>query len=86
MGIGKTIQAISIAYLFNIDWPLLIITPASLKFTWRDEILKWLPTIKLDNIQLFKKGSEKFTRDCCIFIMSYDLARRRHEDIAGEKF
>lgn len=43
MGVGKTIQAIAIAYMYKLDWPLLIMTPASLKFTWRDEILKFLP-------------------------------------------
>jgi len=43
MGVGKTIQALGIAYVFKQDWPLLIITPASLKYIWKDEILKWLP-------------------------------------------
>lgn len=50
MGVGKTIQAVAIAYLYKNDWPLLVITPASLKFQWRDEILKWLPTIRQSDI------------------------------------
>ena len=74
MGVGKTVQAIGIAYLYKNDWPLLIITPASLKFTWRDELLNWLPSLRPSDIQLFKKGSEPLNLDCCIFIMSYDLA------------
>lgn len=45
MGVGKTLQAIGIMYIYNIDWPLLIICPSSLKFSWRDEILQWIPTI-----------------------------------------
>jgi len=45
MGVGKTIQAIAIAYLFKHNWPLLVITPASLKYQWCDEILKWLPSL-----------------------------------------
>jgi SWI/SNF-related matrix-associated actin-dependent regulator 1 of chromatin subfamily A len=48
MGVGKTIQAISIAYLFQKDWPVLIITPSSLKFSWRDEILTWIEHIRPD--------------------------------------
>lgn len=60
MGVGKTIQAIGIAYIYKNDWPLLVITPASLKFQWHDEILKWLPTIQPSDIQLFRKGSEPF--------------------------
>lgn len=46
MGVGKTLQALGIAYLFKNDWPLLIISPSTLRLTWRDEILKWLPIKK----------------------------------------
>ena len=86
MGVGKTIQAIGIAYLYRIDWPMLIVTPSSLKFTWRDELLKWLPSLRPVNIQLFKTGAESFNFDCCIYIMSYQLASKRHEDIQKQKF
>ena len=48
MGVGKTIQAISIAYLFRNDWPLLIICPSSLRLTWRDEIINWAKVITED--------------------------------------
>lgn len=50
MGVGKTIQAIGIMYLYWQDWPLIIICPASLKYTWRDELLKWLSDIKINEI------------------------------------
>ncbi len=50
MGVGKTIQAISIAYLYKKDWPLLIITPSSLRFNWRDEVMNWLNHIKEEDI------------------------------------
>ena len=81
MGVGKTIQAIAIAYLYKNDWPLLIITPASLKFQWQDEILKWLPSLRKEEIQLFKKGSEKFDPKAIIFILTYELASKRHEEL-----
>jgi SWI/SNF-related matrix-associated actin-dependent regulator 1 of chromatin subfamily A len=45
MGVGKTIQAISIAYLYRKDWPLMVICPSSLRLTWRDEILNWVKCI-----------------------------------------
>ena len=86
MGVGKTVQAIGIAYLFKNDWPLLIIAPASLKFTWRDELLNWLPSLRPHDIQLFKKGNEPINRDCCIFIMSYDLATKRYIDLQQYDF
>ena len=42
MGIGKTIQAISIASIYQEDWPVLIVAPSSLKLNWQEEILEWL--------------------------------------------
>ena len=81
MGVGKTIQAIATSYLYKNDWPLLVITPSSLKFQWRDEILKWITTIKYADIQLFKKGNEPFDKNCRIFIMSYQLASKNHIDV-----
>ena len=47
-GVGKTIQAISISYLFQRDWPVLIITPSSLKYSWRDELLTWIEHLRQD--------------------------------------
>ena len=34
MGIGKTVQSLAIAKIFNIDWPLLIICPSTLRINW----------------------------------------------------
>lgn len=34
MGLGKSIQALGIARYFKADWPLLIICPSSVKFSW----------------------------------------------------
>jgi SNF2 family DNA or RNA helicase len=42
MGVGKTIQAIAICYLYRQDWPVLIIVPSSLKLVWKEEIFRWL--------------------------------------------
>jgi SNF2 family DNA or RNA helicase len=59
MGVGKTIQALSIAYIYKNDWPLLIVAPSSIRYTWKDEIVKWMPNINGDkDIQLFKTGKD----------------------------
>src|SRR6056300_1422603 len=44
MGLGKTISSLAImsAYQQN-EWPLLILCPASLRYTWPAEIEKFLP-------------------------------------------
>lgn len=40
MGLGKTVSALAIANYFKIQWPLLIICPASLRNTWSEVSLK----------------------------------------------
>ncbi|VEL09904.1 unnamed protein product [Protopolystoma xenopodis] len=42
MGLGKTIQAICIAAAFPHDFPLLIICPSSVRFTWLHQLARWL--------------------------------------------
>ncbi|MCP9257142.1 SWI/SNF-related matrix-associated actin-dependent regulator of chromatin subfamily A [Dirofilaria immitis] len=37
MGLGKSIQALGIARYFKCDWPLLIICPSSVKFSWLND-------------------------------------------------
>ena len=58
MGLGKTLQALSIAYYYRDEWPLLIIVPSSLKYTWVDEIEKWLPEVPPEDINLIKSASD----------------------------
>ena len=36
MGLGKTVQAICIAYYYRTEWPLLIVTPSSLRYSWAE--------------------------------------------------
>ena len=74
MGVGKTIQALGIAWLYQEDWPLLIIVPSSLRYWWRDEIMKWLDFIDKDQVQIIYRGNQEFNPSATIFITSYDLA------------
>ena len=84
MGVGKTLQAISLAYLYRDEWPLLIITPASLKFSWKDELISWLPNMMPSSIQVFKKGSEAIDSSKSIFITSYEMASKSEQLKAKE--
>ena len=43
MGLGKTIQALAVASAYQKDWPLLIVCPSSVRFSWRSAIFRWLP-------------------------------------------
>jgi SNF2 family DNA or RNA helicase len=62
MGVGKTIQAISLSYLYQRDWPVLIIAPSSLKYAWKDEILQWVGSdrIKSHHIEVIVKENQEF--------------------------
>ena len=44
MGCGKTIQALAAMAAFA-TWPVIIITPASLRLVWVEEMERWLPQI-----------------------------------------
>ena len=88
MGVGKTVQAIGIALMYKEEWPVLIICPSSLKFVWRDEILKWIPNINDDkiNIQIFKSSKDYFKCGVKIYIMSYDLTVKLEDKITEKNF
>ena len=45
MGLGKTVTSLAIMTYYKQEWPLLILCPASLKYTWPGEIEKFLPSL-----------------------------------------
>ena len=58
MCLGKTLQALSIAYYYKEEWPLLIVCPSSMRFPWIEEIEKWLPDIEPGDINLVLSGTD----------------------------
>uniref|UniRef100_A0A671SDW1 Zinc finger, RAN-binding domain containing 3 n=1 Tax=Sinocyclocheilus anshuiensis TaxID=1608454 RepID=A0A671SDW1_9TELE len=48
----RTIQAISVVYIFKQEWPLLIVVPSSLKYPWIEELGKWIPELDPRDINL----------------------------------
>uniref|UniRef100_A0A7S3QB74 Uncharacterized protein n=1 Tax=Chaetoceros debilis TaxID=122233 RepID=A0A7S3QB74_9STRA len=43
MGLGKTVTSLAVMLAFKEEWPLLILCPASLRYTWPAEIEKFIP-------------------------------------------
>ena len=87
MGVGKTVQAISLSSLYQKDWPVLVICPSSLKFAWRDEIAQWLKEIIKENeIQVIKHSKNEFKENIKYYIVSYDLSVRMIDKIIEKKF
>ncbi|TSK67224.1 DNA annealing helicase and endonuclease ZRANB3 [Bagarius yarrelli] len=58
MGLGKTVQAISVAYLYRQEWPLLIVVPSSLKYPWIEELERWIPELGPDDINLVESKAD----------------------------
>lgn len=58
MGLGKTIQAIAIAYYYKNEWPLLIVVPSSLRYPWVDEMEKWIPELSPDDISIIQNKTD----------------------------
>ncbi|KAF0311821.1 SWI/SNF-related matrix-associated actin-dependent regulator of chromatin subfamily A-like protein 1 [Amphibalanus amphitrite] len=74
MGLGKTIQAIGIASHFH-DWPLLVVCPSSMRYQWRNEFLRFLPSQHPSTIMVMD-SSKDFTTEARVLIVSYDLLSR----------
>jgi SWI/SNF-related matrix-associated actin-dependent regulator 1 of chromatin subfamily A len=53
MGVGKTVEALAVAYLYQNEWPLLIICPSSLKYTWKEQILRWFRSVREYEVQIY---------------------------------
>lgn len=82
MGVGKTLQALCVAWLFKEDWPLCIICPATLKLNWKDEILKFFQNnIDPEGIHVVKEGKKKLPKDCKIIIASYEIAKKKADEL-----
>ena len=75
MGLGKTLQAISIAYFYKDEWPLLIVVPSSMRYPWIDEIEKWLPEIEPHEINLIRSGTD--VRYCVVWLLISSLIALR---------
>ena len=74
MGVGKTIQAISLAYIYRDSWPVLIVCPGSMKYLWKGEIQTWLG-LKDYRINILNRSKQKISEEAYFYIISYDLVR-----------
>lgn len=56
MGLGKTIQTLTLLLFRASQGPSLVVTPSSVLYNWRDEILRFAPSL---NIHIFNSGDRK---------------------------
>lgn len=84
MGLGKTIQ--SIAYILserqhnaNEDSPVLVVSPASLTYNWRNEFQRFAPSLKIivpAGTKQERREAIESSSDTDVVITSYPLLRR----------
>uniref|UniRef100_A0A674NBG6 SWI/SNF-related matrix-associated actin-dependent regulator of chromatin subfamily A-like protein 1 n=1 Tax=Takifugu rubripes TaxID=31033 RepID=A0A674NBG6_TAKRU len=72
MGLGKTVQAICIAAYYRSEWPLLVVAPSSVRFTWAEAFRRWLPSLSDDSINVVVKAKDSL-QSGLVNIISYDL-------------
>ncbi|CAG9765867.1 unnamed protein product [Ceutorhynchus assimilis] len=75
MGLGKTFQALAIMNYYRNDWPLLIVTTASMKNVWEETILKYIPSISIMEIQ-YMITSKDYIGNSSVLIVSHDHMSR----------
>ncbi|KAF9419464.1 hypothetical protein HW555_003964 [Spodoptera exigua] len=78
MGLGKTFQALAIASYYRHNWPLLIVTTSSMRYTWQSKIQELLPSVPMMNVVTLTSGKEtQLIADKQITSMYTDLLKSK---------
>ncbi|XP_076363842.1 LOW QUALITY PROTEIN: SWI/SNF-related matrix-associated actin-dependent regulator of chromatin subfamily A-like protein 1 [Tachypleus tridentatus] len=85
MGLGKTIQAIGIADYYKNEWPLLVVAPSSVRYSWVEAFHTWLPSLDSQEINVVNSSKESVSGSKVV-IMSYDILTRKVKCIQDKKF
>lgn len=95
MGLGKTVQSLAIAVAYRSEWPFLIVCPSSVRFTWRNQVIRWLGQslgLNLDKICVVNTAKDLSilngyqNNQTQVTIISYDLMARFGKDLWRHKF
>ncbi|KAM8934050.1 SWI/SNF-related matrix-associated actin-dependent regulator of chromatin subfamily A-like protein 1 [Pelodytes ibericus] len=81
MGLGKTIQAICIAAYYRSEWPLVVVSPSSVRFAWAASFQRWLPSVDRESVNVIV--TKRDWKVSLINIVSFDLIGRVDKDIMG---
>ncbi|KAL9227343.1 hypothetical protein vseg_003040 [Gypsophila vaccaria] len=84
MGLGKTLQAIAIASCFSDEGPILVVCPAILRYSWAEELERWLPSYLPADIHLVfghLNNPVHLKRRPKIVVISYTMLHRLRDSI-----
>jgi len=82
-GLGKTIEAIGIANYFTFS-KILVITIASMKYTWAEEIEKW--STSFPSIHVVEGTKPDIPHHATTLVVNYDIVRHASVQEAIERF
>ncbi|RHN66007.1 putative calcium/calmodulin-dependent protein kinase chromatin remodeling SNF2 family [Medicago truncatula] len=89
MGLGKTLQAIAIAGCFIDEGSILVVCPAVLRYSWAEEIERWLPFCLPADIHLVfghQDNPVNLTRCPRIVVISYTMLHRLRKSMLERKW
>ncbi|XP_027368431.1 DNA annealing helicase and endonuclease ZRANB3 [Abrus precatorius] len=84
MGLGKTLQAIAIAGCFLDEGSVLVVCPAVLRFSWAEELERWLPFCLPADIHLVFGHQDNpiyLTRSPRVVVISYTMLHRLRKNM-----
>ncbi|ETN78649.1 hypothetical protein NECAME_10210 [Necator americanus] len=87
MGLGKSVQALTLARYYKAEWPLLILCPSSVKSAWKLQINKFLPFIQ--NLYVIDKGTDMLPAvrtSNTVVIMSYDQMVLKKKELEAANY
>ncbi|XP_022822722.1 SWI/SNF-related matrix-associated actin-dependent regulator of chromatin subfamily A-like protein 1 [Spodoptera litura] len=89
MGLGKTFQALAIASYYRHNWPLLIVTTSSMRFTWQSKIQELLPSVPMMNVATLTSGKDTqlvADKQTEVVIVSYKITSMYTDLLKSKKF
>jgi len=89
MGVGKTVQAIAIASCYIDEGPILVVCPASMRFTWAEELERWLPFCPPADIHLVfghRNNPSDLVKCPKIVVVSYTMLSRLQKSMRALKW
>lgn len=79
MGLGKTLQAIAIAGCFVEEGSILVVCPAVLRYSWAEELERWLPSCLPADVHLVFGHQDNpiyLKRSPRVVVISYTMLHR----------
>lgn len=85
MGLGKTREALAIADFYKNDWPLLIVTTASSRTVWSNELMSFMPHVNVYDIRTLESCNDNIL-DAKVVICSYAAMENNMKKLEQKRF